>query len=101
MKTQWEIQMDFQNAMTQAQHLDGIADNIEYNVLRRLDQADAQIQVSWKGDNAQRYRSKQLQLRQNTAKTVAELRTIAGEIRSIAQSFYNTEMAALAAIDSH
>lgn len=101
MKTQWEIRMDFQNAKAQAQRLENIADNIVYNVVRRLEQAEAQIQANWKGDNAQRYLNRQRQLMEKTYQTVTELRYVAAEIRSIAQSIYETEMAALATIKNH
>lgn len=101
MKSQWEIEMDFENAKIQSLRLECIADDIERNVLRSLDRTDGQINANWKGTNAQLYRSKQLLLRDKATRTVQELRLIAQEIRRIAHNIYNTEMAALAIVKDH
>lgn len=101
MKTEWQINVDFQNARQQAQRLDDIANDIERGVVRRMEQTHDRIRTSWRGDNANLYLGKQSKVANEIRQTAAELHSIANDIRTIAQAVYEAEMRALAIIQQH
>ena len=95
MASRYQIQMDFNKAAQKANELDGIADN-----LSRLADTDLQntldgLNNDWKGDNAGEYIKKGFALKENMDKTVKDIRSTAGTIRTVAKNIYDAEMEAL------
>lgn len=95
MKSQWQINMDFQNAKAQADKLDGIADSIEKHVSGQMRNAGNLLRSAWKGENASLYLQKEDRLAAQIQQTANDLRNIANDIRATARRIYDAEMTAL------
>ena len=95
MATRESIEFDFRKALSQADKIDTIANNL--NRLSRTEFGGALQNVSagWKGDNANIYLNKGSALQGKMDGTVKELYAIASDIRTIAKRLHDAEMAAL------
>lgn len=96
MATRATIEFNFRTALSQADKIDEIADN-----LRRLSQTDfgnalQSLSAGWKGENASMYLSKGSVLQGKMNGTSGSLHAVASDIRAIAKRLYDAEMAALA-----
>ena len=95
MASRSKIQFDFKQAKKQAGRIDDIADNLSCLSQKKLESAMQTLSVNWKGANASAYLAKGDRLQTEINKTAKELRSIASDIRAIAQNIYNTEMEVL------
>lgn len=96
MKTSSQIQFDFRNAMQQASRLDELASQLERRVVQKMGDAAQQLQAAWKGDSASLYLRKELELQRKIKQSCSNLRSMARDIRAIANQVHQTEQQALA-----
>lgn len=95
MATRAEIEINFQNAMSQADELDNIASQLESTTNQKFDGALQNIAANWKGDNARIYLAKGDELKNQMQATARDIRSTASAVRQIATNIRNAEMAAL------
>lgn len=95
MASRSKIQFDFNQAKRQARKIDDIADDLSNLSQKKLESALQTLSVHWKGVNASAYLDKGDRLQDEINKTAKELRSIASDIRTIAQRIYNAEMEVL------
>lgn len=95
MKTSSQIRFDFQNALSQAQKLEKLANQINRSIAADIEQNAQRLHSAWTGDSANRYIQKEAQLAAQTRQSAEELLRIASDIRRIARQVYNAEMQAL------
>lgn len=95
MATREEIEINFENAMHQAEELDDIAGQLESTVNQKYDGTLQSIMANWKGDNARQYIAKGEALKTEMQNTAKDIRNTAATIRQIAINIKNAEMAAL------
>lgn len=95
MKSSGEIRFDLQSALAQAQKLDGVTERIERKVTRPMDGTAQELNAVWKGENANLFVKKELDLRRQITQTAQDLRGIARDIRATARRMYDAEMEAL------
>ncbi len=95
MATRQSIEFDFKQALAQADRIDSIADNLSNLSGKRFGATMQNLAANWKGNNASGYLSKGAKLQGKMNVTVNELRNTASDIRKIAKSLYDAEMAAL------
>lgn len=95
MRTSSQIYFDFSNARTQAARLDDLAARLERQAVKGMGQAAQSVGRAWSGKPASRYIQKGDSLKAQVSGTVSDLRSIAADIRRIAQAVYNAEMEAL------
>lgn len=95
MATRQSIEFDFQQARSQADRLDSIADHLGSLAKDKLGNSMQMLAQNWKGENANAYLSKGNAMQGSISSSASELHGIASDIRTIAQNIYNAEMAAL------
>lgn len=95
MKTQWQIEFDFNQARKQAERLDDIADRLENLAKRQIESCNQEIPSYWRGKSASLFQQKQEEMKTNVLETAQDLRAQAEHIREIARRLYEAEMAAL------
>lgn len=94
-KTKYEIEMDFTRAISQAQELENLADNLSRIANSGVESALLVLKNSWRGDAGG---SIELAGRKTTAdiyRTADDLMKVARNIRSTADLVYKAEKAAL------
>lgn len=94
-KSESEIRMDYNNALRQAETLDGIARELKHTADKELQDCISEISHSWTGENAAAYVGKCGKLKSSIAKSAGKLEKTADTIRRIAGNTYNAEMSAL------
>ena len=90
------INFNYQRAIGQAKELEDIASNLSRLSTYDFEIAMNSISRNWKGENADKYLRKGDKLQSDMANTASSLRSVASEIRRIAQNIYDTEMYNLA-----
>lgn len=90
-KTMYAIEIDFANAVRQADELDRVAQDLSTLVDRQFHPCLQGISASWRGENATAFCRKGNAIGQNIARSVSDLRNAAETIRKIAQNIYNAE----------
>ncbi len=95
MATRQSIEFDFKKALAQADRIDGVADKLSNLSSRQFGATMQNLSANWKGENASGYLNKGVRLQNKMDSTVNELRNIAEDIRRIARTLYDAEMAAL------
>lgn len=90
-KTMYAIEMDFANALRQADELDQTADSLDTLVNSSFRACQQGIASGWKGENAAVFCRKGDTIGENIRKTVSDLRNTAGTIRQIARNTYLAE----------
>lgn len=90
------IEFNFRTALSQADKIDEIANDLSR--LSRTDFGNAlqNLSAGWKGENASMYLSKGSTLQGKMNGTSGSLHAVASDIRAIAKRLYDAEMAALA-----
>lgn len=94
-KSAFEIRMDYDRAVRQANSLDQIARDMKNTANRDFQDCMSQISRSWTGTNSTAYVNKCRQLKTNMVSTADSLIKTAEAIRTIAKNTYNAEMQAL------
>lgn len=95
MKTKYQIQFDYHNAIEQAKKLEDLAARIESQVVNRMNDVAGDLHAAWKSESANRYIGKEQALAEQIKTTARELRDTAMDIRRIAKRMYEAEMLAL------
>lgn len=95
MATREKIEFDFRQAMSQADKIDGLADDLKRLAADKFDGSLQNLAASWKGENASLYLEKGSSLQNKMNKTSGELHAAAEAVRKIARRLYDAEMAAL------
>lgn len=95
MASRQSIEFDFNQAKRHADELDSIAENLDNLSKNKLNQSMQTLSQNWKGANAAAYLSKGNALENDISKSASQLRSIASDIRTIAQNIYDAEMEAL------
>lgn len=95
-KSSFEIRMDYNRAIAQANSLEQIAEEMRSSAENEMQDCMSQIAYNWTGNNAEAYLAKCEKLKQSIRKTAAKLERTADTIRRIAKNTYNAEMRALA-----
>ena len=90
------INFNYQRAIGQARELEEIASNLSGLAASDFEIVMNSISRNWKGENADKYLKKGDKLQTDMKNTAKSLRSVASEIRRIAQNIYNTEMKNLA-----
>lgn len=95
MATRASIEMDFGQAMKQAEKIDGIAERLSRLSSDRFGTTLQNMTAGWKGENASAYYGKGTALQSKMNASVSDLRNSAEAIRRAARRIYDAEMAAL------
>ena len=95
MKSESEIQMDFQQAKARADELEKVASDIKNLANRDMEDVLQQLSKAWQGESASQYMQKGAQMKAKMMDTVKRLTDTANTIRNTAQRIYNAEMKAL------
>ncbi len=94
-KSRKQIEMDFSRAISQAQELETLADNLSRMANSGVESALLVLKNSWRGDAGE---SMELAGKKTTAdiyRTADDLMMVAGSIRKTADLVYNAEKAAI------
>lgn len=94
-KNAFEIHMDYNRAIRQADLLERTANEMRNSAEDELQDCMSEISYNWAGENADAYLAKCSQLRASIVNTAHKLETTAETIRKIARNTYNAEMRAL------
>lgn len=94
-KSAFEIQMDYRNAIKQADSLSEIARELKVTADSGLQECVSEISGSWTGDNASNYIKKCNLLKEKIVYSSDKLQKTASAIRKIAKNTYDMEMRAL------
>lgn len=95
MATRTRIEMDFKQAMAQADEVDEIADRLSDISGGQLGDALQNLAAAWRGENAVSYLGKGARLQDKISASSGELHETAASIRRAARRIYNAEMEAL------
>lgn len=96
MKTKEEIEIDFSRAISQAQELEQIAQELSNIANAHLEGAFAMLRNSWKGDNQTVFDQKGETITNEMYDTADEMIRVAKSIRTTADIVYRAEKSALA-----
>lgn len=88
------IEFDFQKAIKQAEQLEDISSELKKLSNNKFENTLSRLSSNWKGDSANAYLKKGKKLQTNIGNTAKDLNTVANNIRNIAKTIYNAEMAA-------
>ena len=94
-KSSFEIRMDYNRAVAQANSLEQIAEEMRNSAENDLRDCMLEIAGNWTGENARAYLQKVEKLSDSVRKTSERLKDTAEAIRKIARNTYNAEMRAL------
>ena len=94
-RSAFEIQMDYQNAIKQANSLSEIARELKTTADSSFQECMSEISSSWTGENADSYVKKCGLLKEKISKSSDKLQKTADAIRKIARNTYQMEMSAL------
>lgn len=95
MATRESIEFDFKQALAQAEKIENIADNLKILSNNRFGATMQNLSANWKGENASGYLNKGGRLQDKMNVTANDLHNVAADIRKIAKSLYDAEIAAL------
>lgn len=94
-KSAFEIKMDYNRAIRQANELDSIARELRNTANNELQDCVADISHNWTGENSNAYVQKCNVLKSNIVSTAKKIEKTADTIRLIAKKIYDAEMFAL------
>lgn len=95
MKTRSQIQLNYRQAMNQADRLDAIAANVERIAGQDMESSMRKLSNGWKGENASAFLMKESVLQGEISRTAKNIRSIATDIRTVARLVYHAEMEAV------
>lgn len=95
MVTREVIEINFRQAMRQADKIDAIANDLGKLSEEKFGSVLQNLAGAWKGENASLYLSKGSTLQGKMSGTVNSLHAVASDIRAAARRLYDAEMAAL------
>ena len=95
MKTRYEIELNYSQAMNAAKRLDEIASSVERTADKKIRDIEVRIRGGWKGKNSELFRSKLLKEAERARKNVKKIRSAANTIRTIAANIRAAELKAL------
>ena len=95
MKTESEIILEYETAVSQADSLEHSADEMSRTVHGKIMEIRERLAVSWQGEGAEAFQEKCAVLSGKSEQACGALREIGGAIRTIAQNIYNAEMRSL------
>ncbi|MCQ2509343.1 MAG: WXG100 family type VII secretion target [Lachnospiraceae bacterium] len=99
MKTKSSIEIDFNQAICEANNLRAAAEQLD-SINRRLDQIVNELSTSWRGESADLYACKCRELREKIRRSTQNLDQIASVIRRTAQIHHDAELRALEAVQN-
>lgn len=94
-KSALEIQMDYNNAVRQANSLEETADRLKRIANKEFQDCISDISRNWTGENASAYLRKCNALKQDIGATADKLERTARSIKKMAKNTYDAEMKAL------
>lgn len=94
-KNAFEIHMDYDRAIRQANLLERTANEMRQSAENELQDCMSEVSYNWTGENADAYLAKCNQLKTSIVNTAHKLDNTADTIRKIARNTYNAEMRAL------
>lgn len=94
-KTSFEIQMDYNRAIAQANSLEQVAEQLKNSAEQDFQDCITEISYNWTGENARAYIEKCNTLKQSIETTARSLKKTAATIQKIAKNTYSAEMKAL------
>lgn len=94
-KTEFQIKMDYNDAMAQAEKLEKIAKKMDTLMQKDFRNCMSRIRSEWNGDNSVRYTNKGNKVINNVEIISKELRKTAQTVRKIAQNTYYAEKKSL------
>ena len=100
MATRGTIEINFRQAMNQANKIDAIANDLSTLSKSKFGGSLQNLAGAWKGENASLYLSKGSTLQSKMNTTASSLHTAASDIRTAAKRLYDAEMTALSIAES-
>jgi len=95
MKSKYEIEMDFSEAISQAEELEDISMGLSRIATTSIPGTLDILAVAWKGENASNYLTKGGNLASDILNVADKLTRAADEIKSAANTVYRAEIAAI------
>lgn len=95
MKSEYEISMDYNRAMSMTRELEELAVKFRNLTQQEAFQRLNYISANWKGENAEHFTRKAGDYLRKTTSISDYLEKVAGLIKQNAQNVYNAEMTAL------
>lgn len=95
MKTTRQIQLNYRQALNQANTLDNLANQVDRVAKTDLENSMQSLSKGWKGDNATAFLTKERVLKGKISGTAKEIRQVASDIRTVARTIYRAEMEAV------
>ena len=95
MATRETIEINFMQAMRQADRIEALADDLNKVSGEKFGGSLQNLAGIWKGENASRYITKGSVLQGKMSGTAGSLRAVASDIRTAAKRLYDAEMASL------
>lgn len=93
--SRYTIEMNFSRAKHQAEQLEEAASRLEKIASGSIDEALGTVSGNWKGENADQYLRKAQTVRDKLLTTSGDIKGTAQTVRTIAETIYKAEMAAL------
>ena len=90
---------DYGRAMEQARSLDEIASQIRNSTARNIENTMNELGAGWKGEAAESYVHKGMELSEKVEKVARDLENAADTIRSIARRIENAERAVVSIVN--
>lgn len=94
MKSLTVIRMDFNKAIQQASELEDVAKRLRTLANNDLAGSLQSLSAAWKGEAANAYQNKGVQLKNKVLTSAKNLETIAATIRKVAKCTYDAELRA-------
>lgn len=95
MATRERIEMDFRQAMAQADKVDDLAERLSQVSNTQFGNTIQNMAAGWKGENAAAYLGKGARLQNRMNASASDLHNSAAAIRRAARRIYDAEMASL------
>ena len=95
MKTEAEIYLEYEKALSQAETLTRLAGELASAVAEETKETAAALETVWKGESAEAFYAKCGILAQKWSDCASSLTKTAEAVRTIAQNIYSAEMQAL------
>lgn len=95
MKTRYEIELNYSQAMNAAKRLDELASSVERTADKKVRDIEVRIRAGWKGHNSEQFRSRLLKEVEGARKNVKKIRSAANTVRIIAANIRTAELKAL------
>lgn len=92
MATKEKIEMDFKQALKQADGIDAAANQLNNLSGRKFRESLDNLSANWRGECASMYLAKGGQLQEQMNGTAKELHAVAADLRTLARRVYDAEM---------